>query len=414
VVFLRLPGTRLYLINHPRLIEQVLSETNKAFINHKGMRTRPALRLFRSALLTVEGTHWQDQRRLTFPAFRHERIAEYAEAMVRCTEQMLATWRDGDVRDLHQELIRLNLEIVAKTLFNSDLNGKVAEIAAAFDILKEGFVRKHWLQSFGAVLALPVGRRFEQAARRLDEIVDEIIRERKTKRFESSDLLSILMGAEDEENRSITDERLRREVVTFLFTGHKAIGIALAWTWYLIAQHADTEFKLRQELHTVLGDSLPTVSAVPHLPYTTMIVHEALRLYPPGWAIGREAMRDCEVGGYHVPAGTQLVLSQWVTQRDPRFFDRPDEFLPERWSNDLAKRLPKYAYFPYGGGARSCLGRAFAEMNAVLVLATMAQRFQIKLVPNHKVELIPSFALIPSDGIKVVVSASISSRKDVN
>lgn len=405
VVSLRVPGTRLYLINNPEYIEQVLSETNVTFINHKGIRTTPALRLFRRALLTTEGTDWQNQRRLAYPAFRHERIADYAAVMVACTEQMLDSWRNGEERDLHQDLIRLNLEIVARTLFNSDLSGGIGEIATVFDVLKEGFVTRNWMRSLGAVLPLPNSRKFEQAARRLDRMVDSIILKRKNGGADGGDLLSILMSAHDEDGHSITTEQLRREVLTFLFTGHKAIGVAMSWTWYLLASYPDVQKRLLSELRNTLGDRRPNVNYVPQLVYTMMIVKEALRLYPPGWAVGREAVRECKVGGYHVPAGTQLVLSQWVTHRDPRFFERPEKFWPERWGGDLAKQIPKYAYFPFGGGARSCLGRAFAEMNAVLVLATMAQRFEMSLVPNHPVELVPSFALIPKEGIRVVPMA---------
>ena len=406
IVSLRVPGTRLYLLNHPRYIEQVLAETNQDFINHKGIRTSPALRLFRRALLTIEGLDWHNQRRLAFPAFRHDRIAEYASEMVACTETMLADWRDGEVRDIHQDLISLNLEIVARTLFKSDLSRVIPAIAAAFDVLKEGFVTRSWLRSFGAVLPLPNGRRFERAARDLDHIIEQIIRKRRANPpDDSSDLLSILMSAHDDQGRRISNERLRREVLTFLFTGHKAIGVALTWACHLVARHPRVQEKLQQELRATLGDRAVEAGDVKRLTYTTMVFQEALRLYPPGWAVGREAVRDCKIGGYDVPGGTQLVLSQWVTHRDPRFFDRAEEFWPERWNGDCARRVPRYAYFPFGGGARSCLGRAFAEMNAVLVLATMAQRFEIIAVDDEPVELIPSFALIPRGGIRIKLTA---------
>jgi cytochrome P450 len=192
--------------------------------------------------------------------------------------------------------------------------------------------------------------------------------------------------------------------MTFFFAGHEATGLALSWAWYLLAQRPEADAQLVAELREVLGSRPPRVADLPQLHYTASVVKETLRLYPPAWAIGREALRDCLVGGYRVPAGTQLIMSQWITHRDPRYFEAPEEFLPERWGNGLNKQLPKYAYFPYGGGARVCIGKAFSEMETVLLLARIAQRFRLTLAPEQRVTLLPTFALVPKDGIKMVIS----------
>jgi cytochrome P450 len=192
--------------------------------------------------------------------------------------------------------------------------------------------------------------------------------------------------------------------MTFFFAGHEATGLALSWAWYLLAQRPEVDARLVTELRGVLGSRPPRVSDLRQLPFTASVLKETLRLYPPAWAIGREALRDCLVGGYSVPAGTQLIMSQWITHRDPRYFEEPEKFLPERWSNGLSKHLPKYAYFPYGGGARVCIGKAFSEMETVLLLARIAQRFRVTLAPHQRVTLLPTFALVPKDGIRMVIS----------
>jgi cytochrome P450 len=238
---------------------------------------------------------------------------------------------------------------------------------------------------------------------RLEEILYRIIRQRRTSGRDAGDLLSMLLAAQDEDGSRMTDQQLRDEAMTIFLAGHETTALALSWAWYLLSQHREAEARLVEELRTVLGERAPSVEDLPQLRYAEMVVKETLRLYPPAFSTGREALQACEIGGYQVPAGTQIIMSQWVTHRDPRFFDQPQQFNPDRWTDDFIKHLPKYAYFPFGGGPRLCIGNSFAMMEAVLILATIAQRFQLELVPGQSVTPWPSITLRPKDGIKMQV-----------
>jgi cytochrome P450 len=400
------PSTRVYLLSHPDYIEEVLAADNSHFVRHKGMRLRPTQRLLGNGLLTSEGHLSRSQRRLVLPAFHREQIVAYSNVMTAYTDQMLESWRAGQIRNVHQDMMRLTLEIVAKILFDADVTKPTGDIAArALSVLKDEFTaQRNSMRSLSAILALPLTRHARTAVRQLDGIISGIIRHRQRKIENTGDLLSLLLAARDEKGQPLTDQQLRDEAMTFFFAGHEATGLGLTWAWYLLAKDPEAEAKLRAELRAVLGRRSPDAADLPRLHYTTTVVKEALRLYPPAWAIGREALRDCVVGGYHVPAGTQLIMSQWITHRDPRYFDDPEKFHPDRWDGDLMKRLPKYAYFPYGGGARVCIGKAFAEMEMVLLLATIAQRFRLTLVSGHQVTLLPTFALVPKNGIMMVLT----------
>ena len=201
----------------------------------------------------------------------------------------------------------------------------------------------------------------------------------------------------------MTDRQLRDEVMTLFLAGHETTALTLAWSWYLLGMNPDIEQQFHAELDEVLGDRDPTFADLPRLRYTEKIAKESMRLYPPAYGLGREAIDDCEIGGYRVPAGTQVFMFQWVTQRDPRFYDRPDEFMPQRWTDQFADQMPKYAYFPFGGGPRACVGASFAMMEIVLVLATIGQKFRLELVRDHPVEIYPAMSLRPKDGVKIVV-----------
>jgi cytochrome P450 len=202
----------------------------------------------------------------------------------------------------------------------------------------------------------------------------------------------------------MTDQQLRDEVMTLILTGHETTALALSWTWYLMAQNPKVEAELLAELQTALGGRAPAVADLPRLQYTEAVVKESMRLYPPAWATSRRAVHDCEIGGYSIPAGAELLLCQWVAQRNPRYYDDPEAFMPCRWKDEAIKRLPKYAYFPFGGGPRLCIGNSFAMMEAVLLLASMVRKFHCALVPGHPVTPWPSITLRPKHGIKMVVS----------
>jgi cytochrome P450 len=250
-------------------------------------------------------------------------------------------------------------------------------------------------------LPTPTHRRFNAAAREIDEIIFRLIAERRANGSDQGDLLSMLIAAQDEDGSQMSDRQLRDEVITLFLAGHETTALTLSWAWYLLAQNPEVEKNFHAELDEVIGDRLPTVGDLPLLRYTEAIAKESMRLYPPAYGVGREAIKDFELGGFRIPARSQLFMFQWATQRDPRYFTEPNRFYPERWTEELTNSLPKYAYFPFGGGPRACIGNYFAMMEVVLLLATIARRFRFSLLPEHPVSLMPAMSLRPANGIKV-------------
>lgn len=396
VVKFSLPGYPIYLFNHPDHIEEVLRHKNQFFI--KDSLTRDGSLIVGNGLLTSEGDFWKKQRRLAQPAFHHERINSYAEVMVRYTERAISQWREGQTRDIHQDMMRLTLDIVSKTLFGVETQVASDEIGWALDIIMERF---HSFAIFiPPSLPTPGNLRLRKALKKLDEIVYGIIRQRRESKEDTGDLLSMLLAATSEEG-GMDDKQLRDESVTLLLAGHETTALTLSYAWYLLAQHPTIEAKLQEEISQVLGERAATAADVPRLRYAEAIIRESMRLYPPAWGIGREAIAPCEIGGYPIKKGLQIWLSQWVVHRDPRYFPEPEAFRPERWENDLAKRLPRYAFFPFGGGPRICIGNAFAMMESVLLLVTIARRFRVTLSQQKPLQLLPSITLRPKNGVRV-------------
>jgi cytochrome P450 len=253
-------------------------------------------------------------------------------------------------------------------------------------------------------IPVPAMIRVKRAVRELDEIVDRIIRQRRASGEDTGDLLSMLMAARDEDGSGMTDRQLRDEILTFLLAGHETTAVSLSWTWYLLSQHPEVEQKLREELTQVLGGRAPRLEDLPRLPYTDKVVKESMRLYPPAWSLARTVTKEVELGGYRLPVGANVVMSQWILHRDPRFFEQPEQFNPDRWTAEAAQRLPRFAYFPFGGGPRLCIGASFAMMEANLLLAAIAQRFQLRLAPGHSVAALPSITLRPRYGMRMTLS----------
>jgi cytochrome P450 len=401
VVSFRLGPRRMFLLNHPDLVEDVLVTQNRKFIKHFALRmTKLTLG---NGLVTSEGDFWRRQRRLAQPAFHRERIATYAAVMVAYTERMLAGWEEGQVRDAQEDMMRLTLEIVAKTLFDADIEGDSADATVAMETLMRCFTeRVGRVFRFPERWPTPTNLRLQRAVRRLDRILLDIIARRRASGEDRGDLLSMLLHAQDEDDGGrMTDHQLRDEAMTLFMAGHETTANTLAWVWFLLANHPAVEARLHAELDEVLAGRPPTFDDLPRLAYTEMVVTEALRLYPTVWLLGREAIEPCEVGGYRVRIGTTLYMSQWVIHRDPRWFDDSESYRPERWADGLLKRLPRYAYFPFGGGPRICIGNSFAMMEATLLLATIARRFRLALTPDAKVTPLPTMTLRPEAGVKV-------------
>lgn len=402
IFYYRAFNRHIYFLNRPDLIEQVLVNDYRSFIKSEALRFNR--RIFGNGLLTNEGDSWLRQRNLIKPAFHRDRIASYGNTMVAYSERMVAAWRDGDERDIHQDMMRLALEIVAKVLFNVEVTAETNRVSKALNTLMElGSGGRMLLPPILRLLPTPDNLRYRVAARQLDGIVYGLIRQRRASGQIGDDLLSQLLQAQDKVG-GMTDQQLRDEVMTLLLAGHETTAVSLSWIWYLLAQYPEVEKKLCSELRGVLNGKSPEMQDLSKLPYTERVVKEAMRLYPPAWAVVRKALKNCEIGGYPVPAGATVVMSQWVTHRDPRYYEQPDRFNPDRWLDERAKAAPKFAYFPFGGGPRTCIGASFAGMEAALVLATIAQRFQIRVAQDSPVEAVPTITLRPRHGIQVVLA----------
>ncbi len=400
---MRIGPYTIYLIDNAEYIEQVLVTQHRNFAKTPG--DGPSRLLFGNGLLTSDGEFWLRQRRLAQPAFHRQRIAAYASTMVSATERLIAGWQPNDIRDIHQEMMRLTLDIVVRTLFAATLDEDTRPIEHALEVLMHELARRIG-SPFQIPLRIPTpgNRRFIATIARLDQVIYAIIQQRRASRHEGDDLLSMLLHAQDEDGSRMSDKQLRDEVMTLFLAGHETTALALSWAWYLIAQHSEVETKLAAEWRSVLGGRHPTVADVPQLRYTEMVIKEAMRLYPPAWLVdAREARSACELGGYQLPAGAYVGMSQWVTHRNPRYFADPERFNPDRWTPEFTRDLPKFAYFPFGGGPRLCIGHAFAMMEAVLILATIGQQFRLKLVADHPVAIMPSISLRPKHGIRIAL-----------
>jgi cytochrome P450 len=396
-----------YFLYNPADIETLLTTDAKSYRKARSLRSPFFHRLVGNGLVTSEGDFWRRQRRLAQPAFHRQRISSYGEIMVEYTKRAIAAWNDGERRDVAREMNRLTLEIVVKTLFNSDVSNDADHVGAILSQIVKPFASQATLKWIADNrLPTPGHRRYFNAVSEIDRVVFRIIGERRASGTDEGDLLSMLLQAQDEDGSQMSDAQLRDEVMTLFLAGHETTALALSWSWYLLATHPEAEQKFHAELEEVLGANghrTPEVADLPKLKYTEMIAKEAMRLYPPAYAVGREAIEETEIGGFRVPRNTQLFAFQWVTHRDPRYFDRPDEFDPDRWATDSIQNLPKYAYFPFGGGPRQCIGNYFAMMEVVLLMATIGQRFKFSLDEGHKVEVLPVLSLRPRNGIKVVI-----------
>ena len=397
IFYYRAGWIRVYFLNHPDLIEAVLVRQYQNLLKDRVIRN--SRWLFGEGLLTSEGETWKRQRRLTQPAFHRERIASYAGIMTQYTEQAVADWQDGAVVDLHREMMRLTLKIAVRTLFNVEPDG-IREISQAADVLVRNMTGARMLMpSLARFLPLPSMLEVRRAVRQLDRTVYQIIDRRRRNKQDSGDLLSMLLEARDEDGSDMDDQQVRDEVLTFLLAGHETTALALSWAWHLLAENPEANERLCAELDRVLGGRAPTISDLTVLPYAEGVIKESMRLYPPAWGVGRTVAKEFELNGYCIPAGANVVMSQWVQHRDARFFPNPERFDPGRWRTETSRNLPRFAYFPFGAGPRQCIGASFAMMESVILLATMAQRFQPCAVPGHPVETLPSITLRPKRGV---------------
>jgi cytochrome P450 len=397
----------LYLFNHPDLVRDVLVTNHRNF--HKGRGLERAKMLLGEGLLTSEGDFHLRQRRLAQPAFHRQRVAAYGATMATYAAARRDRWRAGMTIDAHQEMMALTLVIVGKTLFDADVEHEAAEIGAALATTFESFQFGFFLP-FGELLErlpLPATLRFRKARARLDATIYRLIEERRRTGGDRGDLLSMLLLAQDIEGDGgrMTDLQLRDEAMTIFLAGHETTANAMTWTWYLLSQHPDVEARVHAEVDAALGGRLPSADDLPLLPYTRMVLAESMRLYPPAWIVGRRALGPFDANGYTIPARSIILLSPYTMHRDARWFPDPERFDPERFTPERQAERPKFAYFPFGGGPRVCIGEQFAWMEGVLLLATIAQRWRLRLVPDHPIALQPIITLRPKHGVRMIVEA---------
>ncbi|WP_321473281.1 cytochrome P450 [uncultured Paludibaculum sp.] len=391
------------LLRHPDDIRNVLVTYNQRFVKSRMLqRTRI---LLGDGLLTSEEPFHTRQRKLVQPAFYRDRLVRYAATMAEKAAAAGDRWHDGQTADLDQEMMRLTLAIVTATLFSTNVEQETAEIGAAmssilnmFNLLMLPF--SEWLIRFPV---LHSARRFREARAKLDSVIYRIIHEHRRSQTDQGDLLSMLMDSRDDAGNGMNDKELRDEALTLFIAGHETTAMALNWTWYLLAQNPDAERRFHEELDTVLGGRLPGYDDFPKLPVTESIFAESMRLYPPAWGIGRRAIAAHTVRGVEYPSGTIFAVSPWVTHRSPELWPNPERFDPDRFRPEARAAQPKFAYFPFGGGPRVCIGERFAWLEGVLVLAAIGQRWRFELDPSHKVEPLPLITLRPKDGIKVTI-----------
>jgi cytochrome P450 len=405
VASFRLGRRPVLLVTGPDAIEEVFVTRNRDFRKHFMIRLLEPL--LGNGLVSSGGEFWLRQRRLMQPVFSRERIARYGAVFVRHARRHVETWTAGETRDLHADMQHLAMGIAAETLMGVDVDGTTfAVVNQASEVFTADFAWR-----FEQLFALPYwvptvrNRAYRSALRRLERVVFDIIeRKRSHPSAESDDLLGRLLRARDEDDGSgMTDRQLRDEVMTLFLAGHETTANALTWTLYLLAGHPQIAARVRNELRHVIGDREPATADVPRLPFTARVLRESMRLYPPAYAIGREAVRDTTIAGHAVRRGTTVILPQWAVHRDPAHYDRPTEFDPDRWTPEFEASLPRYAYFPFGGGPRVCIGNTFAELEATLVLAVLVPRFRCELDPAHRVDLWPSVTLRPRQGIRATL-----------
>ncbi len=397
VVRLPVPRSDAYLLNHPDLVRGALVTDHRAF--RKGPTIQAAKILLGESLLTSEGEHHRRQRRLIQPMFHHERIATYGETMVRGAERTSARWSDGAEFDVHAAMGALTLAIVGETLFGADVDEdrSVTVRRALTDSL--GMFDRAYSPLFRLLVRLPspTMRRFHRLEADLDDVIAGMIAERRASGAAGDDLLSLLLRA-GEDGVGMTDRQVRDEALTLFLAGHETTANALTWTWWLLSGHPEAEARLHAELDRELAEGSPSVEDLPRLLFTRAVLSESMRLRPPAWAIGRTALTEHRAGEYVVPSRSTVVVSPWLLHHDLRWWPEPDVFRPERWLDDVSER-PRAAYLPFGAGPRMCIGEPFARLEGVLLLATIARRWRLRLRSGFEPVLQPVITLRPRGGM---------------
>ncbi len=387
-----------YYIANPEMVREILIKQSDTFIKGPDYSDEEhgLARFMGHGLITSNGDFWKRQRKLVAPAFHTQRISAYADTMVAYGQQTMDRWEDGQALDIDEEMMELTLMIVGRTLFDADASQTASSVKDAVAIIQKASNTATLLPSW---VPTPLRIRSKQANKMLDKIIYEFIDERRASGEDQGDLLSMLLLSEDENGERMTNKQARDEAVTLFLAGHETTANTLNWTWWLLAQHPQVEAKLHHEIDTVLQGKTASLEDLRRLPYTDMVIKESMRLMPPAWSIGRVASQDTEVMGYSFPKGTGLSIVIYSLHRNPDVWDNPNDFIPERWTDEKTKDISKYAYIPFSTGPRICIGNSFATMEANLLLATIAQQYQFRLTPNANVVPQPFITIFPKYGL---------------
>jgi cytochrome P450 len=394
----------IVFLNHPDYIREVLVVQNENFIKERTVRRSKML--LGEGMITAEGAQQRAQRQVAQPAFHRQRIPDYAARIVREAAATRHLWSHGDERDIAIDMMHLTLNIVAETLFATDLRDQVDELADAINRIMAlyNFLVMLPLAEWLVHLRPPGLARFVRARRRIDAVVHRMIAAHRHRHSDGRSLLDLMLAASPDSSPA-AEKSLRDQVITIFLAGYETVANALSWTWYLLSRNPEAEARLHQEIDRELEGRLPGYEDIPRLRYAEMVLAESMRLYPPAWAMGRYALNDFQLGEFFLPAKTTVLMSQFVTHRDPRFFPDPLRFEPERFTPEAKARRTKFSYFPFGAGFRQCIGESFAWMEGVLVLATLAQKWKLTLAPGHQVEPEPLITLRPKYGLRMQVRA---------
>jgi cytochrome P450 len=406
VVYLKIGSRRGFLITNPADVRHVLQDNARNY--HKSPLYAKLRMSLGNGLLTSEDEFWLRQRRIAQPAFHRQRIAALASVMADAARDTAIRWQSiaelGEPADVDEEMMRLTRTVVLRALLGADLGPFSATIDDAWKVMNQHIGESFWSLGFSDILPTSKYRRFQAARAVLRGAVDHVISQRRASPSAQSDLLSMLMSARDEDTgEAMTDEQLRVEVTTFLLAGQETTSLALTWTWYLLSQHDEARRRLEEEIDTVLDGRPPEYADLANLPYTRMVVDESMRLYPPAWGFSRQALGDDELGGYHLPRGWLAFVIPYVLHRLPAYWEHPDTFDPERFLPERSAERPKFVYLPFGAGPRQCIGNHFALIEAQLIVATLAQRYRLHLVPGHRIEPWALITLRPRYGMPMTI-----------
>ena len=396
-------GKTVYFLNHPDYLRHVLVDNARNY--SKGPALKATRRLTGGGILTSEGEDHTRQRRFASPAFHRQSVSAYAGMMVALAERYLDSWQPGEQRDIHVDMMALTLEVVANCLFGANLSADAGQLARALGNFIDDFSPLDitrlapWLEK----LPTPRQLRRDHNVRVLEGAIARIVAGGRAQSVAGGGLLPLLLAALEEGKEGVTETRVRDEVMTLFLAGQETTGPALTWTFYLLSKHPEEEGRLRAELDRVLGDRLPTATDYPELQFTRMVFSEALRLYPPAWGLGRQALAQDEIGGYHIPKGTTVVMSQYVMHRNSAYWEAPDEFHPDRFLPGAQANRSQYTFIPFGAGHRMCLGEQFAWMEGVMLIAAIARRFHLRLAPDARVEPVARMSIRLKHGLPMFV-----------